>query len=333
MKSSEKITIMDVAKQAGVSIATVSRIINRSGNVKDATRQKVLAAMEQLGYLPDGDALTDPGCKTILLSIPEFKNPFISRVIDGVQVAARRRGYYALAIQTAGIYTTFEDYQNMLKNFPCAGVMLISSIRDAEFLDKLSSRCPVVMCSEYCESAGVSFVSIDDIKAAKTAVEYLVSIGRKKIALMNSLLTHKYSRHREVGFRQAVRENGLELREDWVSHLSSISFDMALSEAMHVLSAPDAPDAYFAISDVYAAAILKAANKLGLSVPQDVSIVGFDNIDISLMTDPAITTMKQPSYQMGYQACEILIDKIENPAAETRQIFLETELIVRGSTM
>ena len=153
MKSSEKITIMDVAKEAGVSIATVSRIINRSGNVKDATRQKVLAAMEQLGYLPDGDTLTDPECKTILLSIPEFKNPFISRVIDGVQAAARRRGYYALAIQTAGVYTTFEDYQSMLKNFPCAGVMLISSIRDAEFLDKLSSRCPVVMCSEYCESA------------------------------------------------------------------------------------------------------------------------------------------------------------------------------------
>lgn len=329
-----KITIEEIAKKAGVSIATVSRILNHKDKVKEETRQKVLDAMKSLDYHPDfSNGISSSDSKLILMSVPEFSNPFNSSIIDGVQASAFRQGYHLMLHQTKNIYKSIDDYESLLGNNPIAGFILLNYVTETELLEKLSFRCPVVMCSEYCEGYDISFVSIDDFAAAKTATDYLLSIGRRKIALMNSSLQNKYARHRESGYIASLQNASIDVNEAWITHLSDISFEMALSSAVHILSTENRPDSFFAVSDIYAAAIIKACKKLGLYVPQDVAIVGFDNTDISMMTDPSITTVNQPSFQMGYQACDLLIDKINNPNLPNKQILLDTELIVRGSTL
>jgi DNA-binding LacI/PurR family transcriptional regulator len=190
----------------------------------------------------------------------------------------------------------------------------------------------IVMCSSYCDVNSVSFVSIDNVSSARRAVEYLILLGRKKIALLNFSLEFPFACYREQGFDEALSNAGLSKNDAWISHLYSIDYQLAYSNAMHILSLPELPDACFAVSDVYAVAMIHAAKKKGIRVPQDISVVGFDNIALASMTDPAITTIAQPGTQMGYHAGELLIEKIRSPGTPKKRIILNTELIVREST-
>ncbi|WMC91124.1 LacI family DNA-binding transcriptional regulator [Kineothrix sp. MB12-C1] len=328
-----KITIEEIARRADVSIATVSRIINHKDNVKPATRQRVLEVMEALKFSPQRPStLSDSNSKVILMCIPGFDNPFNSPVIDGVQKSAHSQGYDVLILQSRDFYTDSSDYTNILKNNSIAGILILASVPHSELLDELTFRCPVVMCSEYTENYGVSYVSIDDVAAAKKAVNYLISTGRKKIGFMNCNMHFKYARHREKGYLAALKEANAEINPAWTTHLSTINYSQAFSNALHILSLTDRPDAIFACSDVFAVSAINAAKQLGLRVPEDVSVVGFDNIELSTMSRPTITTIEQPCFQLGYQSCELLIEKIKNPNMEDKQIILDTELIVREST-
>ncbi|MGB8454897.1 MAG: LacI family DNA-binding transcriptional regulator [Anaerocolumna sp.] len=328
------ITIEEIAKKANVSIATVSRIINHKGSVKPETRQRVLDIMEELNFLPRTiSPLSDSNSNVILMCVPEFDNPFNSLVINGVQKSAHEHGYDILLLQAKAFYTESSDYTNILKNNSIAGIIILSSVPHPKLIEELTFRCPVVMCSEYCEEYNVPFVSIDDVAAARTAVNYLISSGCKKIGMINCSLKHKYARHREQGYKDALEAAGMTINESWIAHISSINYSLALSNAMHILSLPDRPDAFFTASDVFAVSVMNGAKKLGLSVPGDISIIGFDNIELSTMTEPQITTIEQPSYQLGFQSCELLVEKIDKPFIEDKQIILGTELIVRGSTL
>lgn len=329
----KKVTISEIARHANVSIATVSRIINGKDKVKAETRQKVLSVMNELNFIPPlTTTLSDGSSKVILVCIPGFENPFNSPVIDGVQKAAYERGYEVLILQSRDYYTDSIDYQNILKQNSIAGIIIVASVPNSDLLDELSFRCPVVMCSEYVEKYGISYVSIDDVAAAKNAVKYLISTGRKKIGFINSNLNFKYSRHRLKGYLQALQEADLEINPDWTVNIASINYQMALANATHILSLPNHPDAFFTCSDVFAVSAVNAAKKLGLNVPRDVSVVGFDDIETAIMSDPPLTTVAQPCFQLGFQACELLIAKIINPQTADKQIILNTNLIVREST-
>lgn len=328
-----KVTIGEIAERANVSVATVSRIINNKDNVRPDTRKRVMDIIEELHFLPKASSsLSDVNSKTILMCVPDFDNPFNGPVIDGIQKAARSEGYTVMLMQDLNHYSGYTDYESILKSNSIAGIIIFCSIPNSKFLEDLSFRCPVVMCSEYAESSSVSYVSIDDVRASRTAVNYLLSTGCKKIGLMNCNMKFKYARHREKGYYQALENAGLPANPDWIVHISSISYQLAYSNALHILSLPNRPDAVFACSDVFALAVVNAAKKLNLNVPEDVSVVGFDNVYLSTMTDPSITTIEQPSYQLGLQACELLLEKIKSPKAPIKQIILDTELVVREST-
>lgn len=333
MKNGRKITIKHVADMANVSIATVSRIMNHKGNVKEETRQKVLSVMESLDISPSASLLTDQTSNTILLCVPDFSNPFNSLVIDGIQKAAYANNYRVLILQSKETYLKFEDYESVLREHSFAGLILLTSIADPKLVEDLARNCPIVMCSEYCDINGASFVSIDDIAAARKATEYLIACGCKKIGLLNSAMQHQYARKREDGFRQALEEAGLPVYEEMIAHISSVNYKLALSHAENILRESSVrPDAFFAVSDVFAVAALRVARQNHLRVPQDISVIGFDNIEVSAMTNPPITTIEQPSFQIGYQACQLLAEKICNPSTAPRKIILGTELIARGST-
>lgn len=333
LQGKKKITIDEVAKKAHVSIATVSRIINNKDQVTEKTRQHVLRVMDEMDFVPKNTkALFSATSNVILLLIPDFENPFNAAIISGIQESAREHDMDVFVVQTKNYYTEHRHFINILKNNSIAGIIILAPAPHKSLLDELCHSCPVVMCSEYAEDYGVSYVTINDIESAKSAVNYLISTGRRKIGLINSNLKYKYARHRERGYKQALETAGLEIREDFIAHISAIDYSSALSSATHILGLPDRPDAFFAVSDVFATGVIVAAKKLGLRVPEDVSVVGFDNIELSNMTEPPITTIEQPAHQLGYQAAEMLIEKIRKPDMADKQIILDTHLVVRGST-
>jgi DNA-binding LacI/PurR family transcriptional regulator len=333
MRNDSKTTIKQIAEMAGVSIATVSRVMNHKTTVKEDTKQKILAIMKSLNLNPSSVLLTDHASRTLLLCVPDFSNPFNSLVISGIQQSAYQNNYRVFILQSKEAYLTFEDYEEVLQNHSFAGIILLTSVTDLNLLEILSRSCPIVMCAEYCDINGISFVSIDDVSAARKATDYLISCGCKKIALMNSNLRHRYARHREIGYTEALEKAELKRNDAWIAHISSVNYNLAYSYASNILAQPDRPDAFFAVSDVYAVAILHAAKRMGLRIPEDISVIGFDNIELSSMTDPAITTIEQPSIQIGFQSCELLIEEINNPITAKKHIILDTELIVRESTL
>ena len=175
--------------------------------------------------------------------------------------------------------------------------------------------------------------SIDSVMAARRAVQFLQAVGYSKIALINSSLQYKYAQDRQFGYEQALTEAGLTVRPEWLVHITDVNYSLAAGAAERLLGLPDRPDAIFAVSDVIAAAVIKVARRLGIKVPQDLGVIGFDNTEISQMMEPSITTINQPRYELGAYACDLLLEQIKNPKAPARQLLLNTELIARESTM
>lgn len=322
-------TIKQVAEKANVSIATVSRVINNTGPVKESTRMRILSAIDELEYSTHAKKGRPP--KTILVSFPDLVNPFNSGVIRGICSAASQYGYKVIfhvlenyyAPASYGFFTTSQFFD---------GLLLVHNVPDKNILAELVEKIPIVMCSEHVSGNAVSYVAIDDFAAAQMAVDYLIRIGRKKIALINSSLSNNYAFHRERGYRASLEAAGLSINEKWIINLPAVNFTLAFAAVSDVLKHEELPDAFFCVSDVYAAAAINAAKAHGLSVPENLSVIGFDDIDLTTIVVPSITTIHQPAFQMGYQSCSLLIDQIEYPSSKTRQIVLNTDLIVRTST-
>lgn len=326
-----KVTISDIAKKSGVSIATVSRIINQKGVVKPATQKKVLQAMEELQY---DTSLVEVSSKEriLLVFIPDFANPFYARIIDGIQQTARENNYEIFLMQTKDIYSNFTSFSSLVKNGSFQGVLWLSAVPPIDLLSSVSRLCPMVMCCEYPENYEISHVSIDDISSAYKAVNYLISTGCRRIGLITCSPKYKYARHRKEGYLKALDNANLEYHPEWNIHIPYINYNLAYSSVLQVLNSAQLPDAFFACSDVFAAAAINAAQHCGIRVPEELSVIGFDNVETSRITSPTITTIGQPAFQLGQQSCAMLIEKIANPYMSSRHLLLDTELIIRDST-
>lgn len=336
MKENSNTTISDVAKLANVSTATVSRVINNKDKVSEKTKNIVLEAINELDFkIKKNDDLYDQDSKTILVFVTELKNPFFVPVIEGIQNSSYKHGYDLLILQTKELYKDFSDYESVLKSQRFAGVIILSSITSNQLSiisKKLSYRLPIVLCSEYIEDIDIPYVHVDDIESMKRATRYALSVGRKKIAFLNSSKDQSYSRRREQGFREVMKKHGVEINEDYVMHLSSVTYNLAYTYSLHLFNLENPPDIILCVSDVFGVAAINAAKKAGLRVPEDVAVIGFDNIDLSTMVSPKLTTIDQPTYLLGYQSCELLIEKIYNPSMPNKHLKLETELVIREST-
>lgn len=332
----DKPTIQDVANESNVSTATVSRVINGKTNVTEATKKRVQEAIDKLGFeIRRSDLLSDVDSKTILVCVTELKNPFNVPVLDGIQSALYKHGYDLLILQTKEYYTTYTDYESVLKSQKFAGVIFLSSVTNKqlqEITNLLNYKVPIVCCSEYVEDMDIPYVAIDDQEAMYKSTEYILSLGKRKIAFLNASLKHKYAKNRDIGFRKAMNEHSIPINEDFIFNLSSVSYNLAYSNTLHLLNLDEIPDAIVCAADVYAMGAINACRKKGIHVPNEMAIIGFDNLDLATMCYPALTTIDQPCFNLGYQASELLIEKIFNSNIPTRRIFLDTQLIVREST-
>ncbi len=330
----KSVTIQDVANEAHVSIATVSRVLNGKGPVSSEKRAQVLAAVEKLDY--NTDRLNTDGSQSpniLLMIVPRISNPFYSAIIHGFQNNASRNGYEVLLCQSMNNPHRTEEYISLLRKKIVVGAVTLDPSENLSVFSSLGHAFPIVQCCEYNDALDYPYVSIDSIAAAKRAVQFLYSVGYKRVALINSSLQFKYAQDRQAGYEQALTEAGIPIRKDYIVHISDVNYSLALGAADQLLKLPERPDAIFAVSDVIAAAAIKVALKSGIKVPQELGIIGFDNTEIAQMCEPSITTISQPRYELGYYACDLLLEQLANPKSPSRQLLLNTELIARESTL
>ncbi|WP_066187857.1 LacI family DNA-binding transcriptional regulator [Gracilibacillus timonensis] len=325
-------TIQDVAKKAGVSVATVSRVLNKPSSVAEKTREKVNKAMKVLDYSPSilGRNLRNSESRMLLVLLPKISNPFYLRIVEGIEETALNYGYHILVCQTHTTSEREDVYFNLLKNQQAAGAITMDPLINRQTISSLAEQFPIVQCSEYDKEQSLSYVTIDSELAAYQMTKFLLKQGHQRIAFVNVGEHYLYARDRKKGFIRALEEFHITVEEDWFYYADSVTFEAGQQAMRSLLNREKAFSAVFAVSDILAIGALKELNMQEISVPDEVAIAGFDKIDFTNMTYPTLTTVSQPMYKMGCASVDMLIKKIQGKQVE--DIILEHELIIREST-
>ena len=330
---SSKQSVRKIASIAHVSPATVSRVLNNSANVSPELRERVVAALAETGYASPLWARGERSSRIAML-IPEMRNPFYSEVIRGVLDTASAAKYNLLLCSAASMDLKESSEPSFLFSGNWVdGVISTQKLKkDSRLLSMIPTGTPVVQCCEYNETLDMPLVSIDNYQAACSAAEHLLDIGRRNIAFFGGDTSSMYSSLREAGYRDTMARYGAAVREDWVVQLGGVDYSIALSASRQLFSQEERPDAVFAASDVIAAGVINGIRSCGLKVPEDVSVVGFDDVEVAQMGYPSITTVRQPRYKMGCTACSMLLQLIETGSVPSKNVMLPSELIVRDSS-
>ncbi|WP_027409014.1 LacI family DNA-binding transcriptional regulator [Anoxybacteroides tepidamans] len=328
-------TIEDVAKLAGLSRTTVSRVINNHPYVSEDKRKLVIEAMNQLGYVPNSSARSLRSQKTdvIALFVPRIMNPFFSQLVESMEMAAAEKGYQLIICQTRYSPEKELNYMNLLKTKQVDGVILASIQNEWKVLEPFLDYGPIVLCNEFDEQANVPSVMLDQAQGGYIATKHLLEQGHRRIAYCQGGTRSNVASHREIGFRRALLEYGIEFEERYAFRDAFSSEDgRRVFHQMMKLSAP--PTAVFTGSDEVAAGIVSEAIKCGYSVPEQLAVVGFDNQAITELMEPTITTVHQPVEKMAHKALEVMVEKIRSRKYRRREVYeFPIELIVRESTV
>jgi LacI family transcriptional regulator len=326
------VTIKDVARRAGVSSSTVSRTLSGKIPVDEKTRERVLAAVKELNYQPNALAkgLKEGRTGTIGLIVPNICNPVFPLVSRGVEDTARKHGYTVVLCNTDEDIDIEKDYILKLQKKWVDGIILATSGRqNHHILELKDTSLPMVLLIRKLGDE-VDAVVIDNKKAAFDAVTFLIRSGHKRIAIVNGDQKLSLYRERFQGYLQALKEAGLDYDPDLSLEIPDHA-DCYDSITGH-LKAKQLPDAVFAVSDPLALHVMRAIKDAGYRIPEDISVMGFDNLQFSPYLDPPLTTVNQPLYKMGAAAAERIITLIEGkPAAPIVQV-MDTELVIRKST-
>jgi len=324
--------IQQVAKQAGVSVATVSRVLNGKDKVSTKTKLKVEEAIQYLNYEPSmlGRNLRNSESRIVLILIPSISNPFYFEVIKGIENMALSQNYSILLCETDSKPEKEEIYFDLVRKKMADGIISMDPAVNVETLKELAENYAIIQCSEYGGGIGIPYVTIDSEEASYHAVKHLIQIGHRKIALMNSDEKFLYARERRMGYERALQEHGIPLDGEYIFYTQELGFEQGQQTMKKILQLQDRPTAVFAVSDLLAIGALKEINAAGLHVPGDMAVVGFDKIDFSNMTNPALTTVAQPMYKMGTVAARMLIEKIQGKTVDS--VVLGHELVIREST-
>jgi LacI family transcriptional regulator len=332
------ITIYDLAREAGVGIGTVSRCLNSHPSVSPQTRAKVLAVAKRLSYTPHAYAHRLASRKTNSIStiIPYFTNYFFVQVLEGVQDKAAALGF-DLILYGVNHPAQAEYYlRRSLMRGHVDGVMFFSMKFPESYVSKFQQiNLPLVLVDAFHES--FDSIRVKNREGAKIATRHLLQLGHRKIAMINASLDTQPARERLEGYREAVAEAGIPYRADLVLSSEIGKADgfsreggrQAMKQLLAAGSGPSMPTAVFIASDVQALGALEAARESGVRIPEDMAIVGFD--DIELAQHVHLTTMRQPMYDMGLLALEKLAARMKDPGAPPTLSTFTPELIVRGS--
>ncbi|WP_245590494.1 LacI family DNA-binding transcriptional regulator [Aneurinibacillus terranovensis] len=323
----------DVAKLANVSTATVSRVLSNNKNVSHKTREKVLEIINQLEYKPNKLAsnFRKKTSETVAVILPDIENPFFAEIIKGCRDEALKNGFHLLLCDTSNSVEQEKEFTELVKERFVDGIILATARMPKGEIYNLSQEIPVVLACEYVESYEIPTVSIDNVTAAREATEYLLDQGHKRIGIITGPLEVIVSRDRVKGYRQALLLRDIPVQDFFIQE-GDFSVKSGYDIMMKFLASEQKPTAIFASSDAMALGALKACKNKGLRVPDDISIIGFDDIPLCTLVEPELTTISQPKYEMGCQAMKMLLNIIDKNDLQQKQIVLPHKLIIRQTT-
>lgn len=326
------VRIADVAKKAKVSTATVSRVLSNSVSVRKETAEKVTAAIKELNYQPNilARQLRTMETKTILVVISDISNPFFSKVLRGIKETAIHNGYQVLLGDIVNNAEQETNYLNIMRQRTADGMILLTARSDKETVESIANEFPVVLACEYIEGTTIPTVSIDNISSARKITEHLIKLNHKRIATLTGPLDVVLGRDRLKGFQQAMSQYDLPL-DPFLIQEGDFTFESGYNLMSKLLASQNPPSAVFAASDEMAIGAIKAIKSFGLKVPEDISVVGFDDIKFASIIEPALTTIAQPAFEIGSKAMELLIMLLNDKELRNRQFILEDHLVVRES--
>jgi len=329
------ITIREVAERAGVSPMTVSRVINRSGYISPATRERVEAAIAELGYMPNALArsLRFKQTHSLALVVTDITNPFFTTIARGVEDVANQRGFSVIFCNTDESEAKQVEYLNVLVRKQVDGVLLVPARSTDEPIHFLNRRqVPVVVLDRRVSSCIVDSVRGDSEGGAYALMRLLLELGHRRIALLNGPAEVSTAVDRLAGYRRALADAGLACDERLIFP-GQFTLEAGRRMAQEALALSPRPTALFATNNFIAIGAYRALREAGLAVPDDISLVAFDDLPSALMLEPFLTVVSQPAYEMGRRATELLLDRLAGAApADCQEIVLPCEVIVRRST-
>ena len=324
-----RVTMHDIARRAEVSLGTVSHVINGKVSVREAVRLRVQNAIDELGYQPNqlSRALRTNRTNLIGMVIPDIMNPFFPSVVRGVEDVAFRSSYRILLCNADNDLEKEMAYLNDLRSFMPAGIILIPSI---DHKLSLKSDFPMVCIDRRPPDWVGDSVTVENFEGGYAAGKHLTHLGHRTIGILRGPTQVVTVGDRVRGLMKALSESGVSVSSEYVQD-GQFDQESGYTFAMRLLRLIPRPTAIFAASDLMAVGALAAVKASKLICPRDVSIVSFDGLSFTDFTDPALTCIVQPSYQLGHAAARLLIDRIEGDTSPSRHIVLRTELRIRDS--
>ena len=328
-----RVTIRDVAAHAGVSHQTVSRVINKTKGVNPDTRAKVDTAITELGYSPNAVARSMARGRTCMMGCisPNLTDFTFASIIEGAESEARKQDYFLVSSSAADEDNFSKLIEEMVGSRRVEGLMVINPYADARH-KLLPKDFPIVYVGAHPREEKVSSISLDDIKAAQIATKHLIDIGHLRIAMVTGPLVEDCTQDRCTGYQYALESAGITYDPDLVIQ-GDWSATSGYDAAMILVNTKNKPTAIFAQNDRMAIGVLRATRELGWSVPEELAVIGIDDMPLSSYFDPPLTTMQQDILDIGQKAARMLIQAVENPQSPIQHQFVQAKLITRESTV
>lgn len=335
-----RVTIKDLAKELNLSTSTISRALADKWDVNPETRKAVLELAEKLNYTPNplSISLKKQQTMSIGIVIPEFMTTFFPEVIIGIQSVLEPKGYHMLIAQSN------ESPEIELKNIKALNSkqvdgFIISISKDTTDISYLKSlkenNTPMVLFNRICDNIDTSFVLIDDYKWARLAVEHLIEQGYKRIAHLEGPPNLHLSRQRKKGYIDALTKHNLPILDELIVP-AGVMMEKGVLAAYHILEMKEKPDAIFAVNDPVAIGAMKTLQKRGIRIPEDIAVVGFSESKMAMIVEPNLTSVEQPTFEMGRLAAEILLQQIDDKSdalLPSKVITLDAKLNIRESSV
>ena len=329
-----EVSVVDVAKKAGVSLGTVSNVLNRPERVAPATRNRVLAAIEELGFIRNEAArqLRAGRSRSIGLVVLDIRNPFFTDLAAGVELSAAGAGLSVVLCNSGDDVTREDHYLSLLQEQRASGILITPTARVVSPLQEIRRRGMPLVLVDRSSSRGQCSVSVDDVIGGQLAVEHLRSLGHRRIGFVGGPLTTPQVDDRLAGARIAAAAGGARIT---VLATGGLTFGAGrlIGERIAAMPAGRRPTAVFCANDLLALGVLQEMTRHHLLVPGDLAIVGYDDIDFAAAAAVPLTSVRQPREDLGRAAADLLIEEVS--AAEShqhRQVVFEPDLVVRGST-
>ncbi|WP_280771762.1 LacI family DNA-binding transcriptional regulator [Salipaludibacillus daqingensis] len=328
-----EMTIKDVARIAGVSVSTVSRVLNGKDRVNPETRRQVLEKVKELNYVPNNLAVSMVKKKTKIIAVvvPEILNPFYAAVVKGTEEIAKSRGYVTLILLTNDNEKEEKDYYDGILNKYVDGIILVGSHKNSEFYQSIEK--PTILVDRYIENSGKDGVVIDNMGGTYQLTEHLIENGHTDIAIINGIMDFNDGRERFWGFKQAMSMHNIDVHEKYVKPGNWFE-ENGYQSTKELLQSDHPPSAILACNNLICIGAIKAIRDLDLKIGEDISLVGFDDHDLAQFNRPSVTVIDRPTYEMGTNAADMLIDQVEANTSKPlnpKKVNLSVNLKVRES--